>query len=126
MRSAPPGTRWVADRAVGRLTAGHPYLPRSRATTAHRGARGPPTDDVETRRGPRRRRRPRRPSPLHLPRPTSATNIRVIDPHRLVHHAGRWYLLGVNYAADDWRIFRLDRVTDVARQPGTYRRRACP
>lgn len=51
---------------------------------------------------------------------------RVVDPHRQVHRAGRWYLLGFDVHADDWRVFRLDRITDVERLAGTYRRRPLP
>jgi predicted DNA-binding transcriptional regulator YafY len=32
------------------------------------------------------------------------------EPHRLVHHLGRWYLLAWDHDRDDWRTFRLDRM----------------
>jgi predicted DNA-binding transcriptional regulator YafY len=51
---------------------------------------------------------------------------REVDPHRQVHRAGRWYLLGVDAGVDDWRVFRLDRITDLERLPGSYPRRELP
>lgn len=35
------------------------------------------------------------------------------DPHHLVASGGLWYLLAHDHARDDWRIYRLDRVTDL-------------
>ena len=39
---------------------------------------------------------------------------RDVDPYGLVVHAGRWYLVGHDHLRGEVRIFRLDRVTDVA------------
>jgi len=39
----------------------------------------------------------------------SAT-VRTVEPHRLVHSRGRWYLLGWDVEREDWRTFRVDRV----------------
>ncbi|GAA3699748.1 YafY family protein [Nonomuraea antimicrobica] len=36
---------------------------------------------------------------------------RLVDPHRLVATGRRWYLLGHDHDRDDWRIFRIDRIT---------------
>ncbi|WP_432544918.1 helix-turn-helix transcriptional regulator [Kineococcus sp. SYSU DK002] len=33
------------------------------------------------------------------------------EPHHLLHRAGRWYLLAWDLDRDDWRTFRLDRIT---------------
>lgn len=55
-----------------------------------------------------------------------AVTTRVVDPHRQVHRAGRWYLLGFDVDAEDWRVFRLDRIVEVERIAGTYRRRSLP
>lgn len=55
---------------------------------------------------------------------------RVVDPFRLHHERGRWYLQGHDHGADDARSFRLDRVegaiesgdpgsAEVARDPVT-------
>src|SRR6476619_2350135 len=34
---------------------------------------------------------------------------RRIEPHRLVHAEGRWYLVAWDADADDWPTFRVDR-----------------
>jgi predicted DNA-binding transcriptional regulator YafY len=34
-----------------------------------------------------------------------------VEPHRLVHVSARWYLVGHDLDRDDWRSFRLDRLT---------------
>lgn len=34
------------------------------------------------------------------------------EPHRLVHTGRRWYLVAFDLDRDDWRTFRLDRVSD--------------
>ena len=41
----------------------------------------------------------------------SATSVRTIEPHRLVHNGQRWYLVGWDLDREDWRTFRVDRVT---------------
>lgn len=35
---------------------------------------------------------------------------RTVEPYRLVHHAGRWYLLAWDTDRADWRTFRVDRM----------------
>ncbi|NRQ36749.1 YafY family transcriptional regulator [Nonomuraea sp. NN258] len=40
-----------------------------------------------------------------------ATGVRVVEPHRLVHRHGRWYLVGFDVERQDWRTFRVDRVS---------------
>jgi predicted DNA-binding transcriptional regulator YafY len=39
-----------------------------------------------------------------------AASRRTVEPHRLVHHAGRWYLLAWDTGCADWRTFRVDRM----------------
>jgi predicted DNA-binding transcriptional regulator YafY len=51
---------------------------------------------------------------------------RLVDPYRHVLNRGHWYLIGYDLDRDDWRTFRFDRVTDIERVPGTYRRRHFP
>ncbi|MCQ4083261.1 YafY family transcriptional regulator [Streptomyces sp. RB6PN25] len=46
---------------------------------------------------------------------SGAASRRVVEPHRLVQHARRWYLLAWDTDRDDWRTFRVDRITP--RQP---------
>ncbi len=36
---------------------------------------------------------------------------RKVEPHHLVHSAGRWYLVAWDLDQADWRIFRVDRMT---------------
>jgi predicted DNA-binding transcriptional regulator YafY len=45
---------------------------------------------------------------------------RRVDPYRLVRSGPRWYLVAHDVDRDDWRTFRVDRVTsvDVTRQSG--------
>ncbi|WP_433245762.1 helix-turn-helix transcriptional regulator [Streptosporangium sp. CA-135522] len=42
-----------------------------------------------------------------------STSTRLVDPHRLVAAGRQWYLLGHDRDRDDWRIFRIDRITDL-------------
>jgi predicted DNA-binding transcriptional regulator YafY len=36
---------------------------------------------------------------------------RLVEPHRLVHAQQRWYLVGWDTDAGDWRTFRVDRIS---------------
>ncbi|MEQ4719703.1 YafY family protein [Nonomuraea sp. B19D2] len=38
------------------------------------------------------------------------TTVRNVEPHRLVHRRGRWYLVAYDVERQDWRTFRVDRV----------------
>jgi predicted DNA-binding transcriptional regulator YafY len=40
-----------------------------------------------------------------------ALSVRDVEPHRLVHRRGRWYLVGYDVGRRDWRTFRVDRLT---------------
>lgn len=40
-----------------------------------------------------------------------STSNRSVEPHRLVHTRGRWYLVAWDPDRDDWRTFRADRIT---------------
>jgi predicted DNA-binding transcriptional regulator YafY len=40
-----------------------------------------------------------------------AATLRTVEPHRLVHTRGRWYLVAWDAERDDWRTFRADRIT---------------
>lgn len=37
-------------------------------------------------------------------------SLRIVEPHRLVHTRGRWYLVAWDTDRQDWRTFRVDRV----------------
>lgn len=36
---------------------------------------------------------------------------RRVEPHRLIHVSGRWYLVAYGLDRDDWRGFRIDRIS---------------
>ncbi|MEO3768864.1 YafY family protein [Micromonospora sp. B9E7] len=38
---------------------------------------------------------------------------RLVEPYKLVSAGRRWYLVGYDNGRDDWRIFRVDRITDL-------------
>jgi predicted DNA-binding transcriptional regulator YafY len=38
-------------------------------------------------------------------------SVRITEPHRLVHSGRVWYLMAYDLERDDWRTFRLDRLT---------------
>jgi len=39
------------------------------------------------------------------------TSRRRVEPYRLVHAGGRWYLVAYDLDRDDWRSFRVDRIS---------------
>jgi predicted DNA-binding transcriptional regulator YafY len=41
------------------------------------------------------------------------TGPRAVEPHRLVHTGRRWYLVGHDRQRDGWRVFRVDRISDL-------------
>jgi predicted DNA-binding transcriptional regulator YafY len=51
---------------------------------------------------------------------------RRVEPYRQVHHLLRWYLLGWDIERQDWRVFRLDRLTDPLRTGDRYAARPLP
>jgi predicted DNA-binding transcriptional regulator YafY len=51
---------------------------------------------------------------------------RRVEPHRQIHLQLRWYLLGWDLDRGDWRVFRADRITDVARTGAQHGPRALP
>ncbi|MFI6691767.1 helix-turn-helix transcriptional regulator [Streptomyces sp. NPDC050433] len=54
------------------------------------------------------------------------TRRRRIEPYRLVASDRRWYLLAYDLDRDDWRTFRVDRMTDVSVRTWHFRPRAAP
>lgn len=42
---------------------------------------------------------------------SDAESRRIVEPYRLALRAGRWYLLAFDLERDDWRTFRVDRLT---------------
>jgi predicted DNA-binding transcriptional regulator YafY len=55
-----------------------------------------------------------------------ATSLRTVEPQRLVHTRGRWYLVGWDLDRDDWRTFRVDRMRPRAHPGPRFRRREDP
>ncbi|WP_433384909.1 helix-turn-helix transcriptional regulator [Micromonospora sp. KLBMP9576] len=51
---------------------------------------------------------------------------RRVEPYRQVHHLLRWYLLAWDTDRADWRVFRLDRLTDALRTGVPYVPRPLP
>lgn len=55
-----------------------------------------------------------------------AEGARHAEPFRLVASGGRWYLLAFDLDRDDWRTFRLDRMTDLRATGARARHRTLP
>ncbi|MEU1669058.1 YafY family protein [Streptomyces sparsogenes] len=55
----------------------------------------------------------------------TATSRRV-EPYRQIHLLLRWYLLGWDTDKEDWRVFRIDRVSALQAQTVTFTPRALP
>lgn len=51
---------------------------------------------------------------------------RRVEPYRLVASDRRWYLLAYDLDRDDWRSFRVDRMTEVSARTWRFRLRAAP
>nr|BFE79171.1 hypothetical protein GCM10020093_017720 [Planobispora longispora] len=51
---------------------------------------------------------------------------RRVEPYRLVASDRRWYLLAYDLDRDDWRSFRVDRMTGVAARTWRFRPRVAP
>jgi predicted DNA-binding transcriptional regulator YafY len=52
--------------------------------------------------------------------------LRRVEPYRLVASDRRWYLLAYDLDRDDWRNFRVDRMTAVSARSWHFRPRAAP
>jgi predicted DNA-binding transcriptional regulator YafY len=55
-----------------------------------------------------------------------AASRRRVEPYRLVVTGRRWYLLAFDPDRDDWRTFRLDRMSSVTATTWRFRRREHP
>jgi predicted DNA-binding transcriptional regulator YafY len=58
----------------------------------------------------------------------SGSNVprRRAEPYRLVASDRRWYLLAYDLDREDWRSFRVDRMTDVSARTWRFQPRAVP
>jgi predicted DNA-binding transcriptional regulator YafY len=45
------------------------------------------------------------------------TDIRQVEPHRLLNDGRRWYLFAWDTGKEDWRTFRVDRISDARPRP---------
>lgn len=55
-----------------------------------------------------------------------AVRRRRVEPYRLVSSDRRWYLFAYDLDRDDWRTFRVDRMTEVAARTWRFRLRPAP
>jgi predicted DNA-binding transcriptional regulator YafY len=55
-----------------------------------------------------------------------ATSVRTVEPHRLVHARGRWYLAAWDVVRDDWRLFRADRMRPRSHRGARFAARPDP
>ncbi|GGU06534.1 helix-turn-helix transcriptional regulator [Streptomyces violascens] len=46
---------------------------------------------------------------------------RLVEPHRHCLRAGQWYLVAFDVDRDDWRLFRLDRISGISSVAGAHR-----
>lgn len=51
---------------------------------------------------------------------------RRVEPHQLVSYGQRWYLVGYDLTREDWRTFRVDRLSDVRVLGDRFRPREIP
>jgi predicted DNA-binding transcriptional regulator YafY len=56
----------------------------------------------------------------------SSLRRRRVEPYRLVASDRRWYLFAYDLDRDDWRNFRVDRMTEVAARTWRFRPRPAP
>lgn len=54
------------------------------------------------------------------------TSDRLAEPHGLVHAGHRWYLLAFDLGKEDWRTFRVDRITGRVTLEGRFIPRSIP
>lgn len=51
---------------------------------------------------------------------------RLVEPHSLVNFGRRWYLVSWDCGREDWRTFRVDRITSPVAAGGRFEQRALP
>jgi predicted DNA-binding transcriptional regulator YafY len=51
---------------------------------------------------------------------------REVEPHTLLNHGRRWYVVAWDRRRDDWRTFRVDRLTGPASTGARFRERELP
>ncbi|WP_190035531.1 helix-turn-helix transcriptional regulator [Streptomyces fructofermentans] len=102
-------TLGAAVRAREVLRFDHASVPRPAADGTSPRQEAPGARDVlgtpGTREAPEPAKAPEEPPVL------PATGPRRVEPHHLVTLGGRWYLVAWDLDRDDWRVFRVDRIT---------------
>lgn len=63
---------------------------------------------------------------FHYVSQLDAETSRHVEPHTLVSHEGRWYLVCWDLDRADWRTFRLDRISRLLRTGVRFEERALP
>ncbi|ASO22079.1 biotin operon repressor BirA-like protein [Actinoalloteichus hoggarensis] len=58
--------------------------------------------------------------------PQGTATVRTVEPHNLVSFGRRWYLVAFDVDRDDWRAFRVDRMTPRAPLGASFVRRTPP
>ncbi|APU16880.1 MULTISPECIES: helix-turn-helix transcriptional regulator [Actinoalloteichus] len=58
--------------------------------------------------------------------PRGGVTIRTVEPHNLVSFSRRWYLVAFDVDRDDWRAFRVDRLTPRTPTGPSFPRRTPP
>jgi predicted DNA-binding transcriptional regulator YafY len=57
---------------------------------------------------------------------SGAQSTRYVEPHRLVSLGRRWYLVGYDLDRQDWRSFRMDRLSEPSGSGARFRPRELP
>ncbi len=55
-----------------------------------------------------------------------AASSRTVEPHRIVHTGRRWYLVAWDRDRDDWRTFRIDRLSEPVATGAHFTQRSSP
>ncbi|KQP56823.1 YafY family protein [Agreia sp. Leaf283] len=56
----------------------------------------------------------------------AAPAVRSVEPHHLLAHNARWYLIAYSPAEDEWRIYRADRITPRTHTGRSFTARSVP
>lgn len=64
--------------------------------------------------------RDHRPVAMGYTSPNGRRSERTVHPYGIVAHSGRWYVTGADSASGETRTFRLDRITTLELQAGTF------
>jgi predicted DNA-binding transcriptional regulator YafY len=124
------GIEEASLRALAKLEQVLPSRLRRRVSTLHGsmlslGAHAP-TVDVDTLTKLAAAVRARELLRFDYEAPDRGGGTRAVEPHRLVHTRGRWYLVAWDVDRDDWRTFRADRIRPRSHTGPRFRAREEP